>query len=250
MYDMKNLTIISLGWLGMKLYNELSNSDTYSVTGSYNLSKKEIENEYHFDINFDSELPSKIQDADIIFFNLPPSKIDSPEIMKKFLNKIQDKELIFISSTSVYGQEGTFDENDLPVPTTKNGKFLLDIEEYIVSNFKNFNIIRPGGLYGENRHPARYLSGKDVSYSYKEVVNLISDNDLLKIIKQSMKVNRKTINAVNSNHPSKRECYTKSAEVLGINPPNFSDKEDSIRRIINTRHEDFKVTTPLYEFKI
>ncbi len=247
---MKKITIISLGWLGIKLYKELLNTEAYHVSGSYHSDKKNIEDEFQYDINESSELPKKIKDADVVFFNLPPSKIHNIKKLKSFLDEIQDKELIFISSTSVYGQEGTYNEDDLPVPESKNGKFLVDIEKYITDKFKKYNIIRPGGLYGEDRHPAKYLSGKDVSYSQKEVVNLISDRDLLKIIKMSMTVNNKIINAVNSNHPSKRECYRKSAEKLGISPPNFSDKKDAIKRIINTKYEDFKISTSLYEFKI
>ena len=242
------ITIISLGWLGLSLYTALKKKSQIYVSGCYHSQKKEVENQYHFDINSYNELPNQIKDSDIIFLNLPPSKVHSKKEFKDFLSLVKSKKLIFISSTSVYGQEGLLHEDDPPSPKSDNGKLLLDVEGYIQENFKSYTIIRPGGLYGTNRHPSRYLSGKEREISFHDVVNLISDNDLISIIEKviSDKEN-KIINAINKSHPPKHEYYRTMAIKMGLAPPQFNDNNKKTTRIIKTKHKEFEISSDLYE---
>lgn len=248
--DNKSLTIVSLGWLGLKLYRHIIKNSTYNfhkVSGSYCHTPKNIEDEYRFDINVMKELPSEVLNSDIIFFNLPPSRIDSIQVVEEFLNRVKDKKVIFISSTSVYGQEGDLDESTIPRPKTKNGIFLLEIENYIKKNIEDYIIIRPGGLYDNARHPIYHLSNKETNMGTEEVINLISGKDLIDIIMKSMDRKNITINAINENHPNKRKFYQELSTRLSIAPPKFCSNHSGVKRIIKTTHSDFRVKSNLFE---
>ena len=107
---MKKLSIISLGWLGVEVYKNFSKK--FMCTGSYNHSSKQIQNEYYFDIN-KGDYPLEVDEADIIFFNIPPSKIENLKNVQLFFEKIKSKRVVLISSTSVYEQEGISTEATL-----------------------------------------------------------------------------------------------------------------------------------------
>ncbi|MDO1499384.1 hypothetical protein Q2T40_03905 [Winogradskyella maritima] len=70
------------------------------------------------------------------------------------------EKIVFVSSTSVYGEiHGEVDEDTPPNPSTESGKQLTEAEK-IFKDVKNFEttIIRFGGLIGPDRHPVTMLS--------------------------------------------------------------------------------------------
>jgi nucleoside-diphosphate-sugar epimerase len=236
--------IISLGWLGQALYKKL-NSDNKKVVGSYNKVSKNLSNEFQYDFS-DSELPEEILNVDNIIFNLTPTVIGSIDKFKDFCNKIHNKKLVFISSTSVYSQSGEINEKVKPEPKTKNGLLLKECEDYIKSQFKNYLIIRPGGLYDDNRHPAKSLSGKEGLKNGRQAVNLISKNDLVQIITKAIEVeNNIIINAVNINHPDKNEYYNSYCKKNNLSAISYLEENDTSRRIIKTMYDDYMVDSDL-----
>jgi nucleoside-diphosphate-sugar epimerase len=77
------------------------------------------------------------------------------------------KKVIFVSSTSVYGEiplenveveKNSITEEILPNPDTES-KQLLEVENKSNTHFKT-TIVRFGGLIGNDRHPIYFLAGR------------------------------------------------------------------------------------------
>ncbi len=240
---MTKISIIALGWLGSSLYNSLTRQG-YKAVGSFHSSSKGKKHEVYYDFK-QLTLPDQLLNTDILVFNLTPSTIKSLSLFQSFLGQTKQR-IIFISSTSVYGQTGVLTEKETPIPKTQNGKLLYACEKELLTR-KNTTIIRPGGLYGQDRHPGKYLSGKTNISSAHAAINLISNNDLIKIIEMAIKTPRyQIINAINSNHPTKKEYYTHYCKKHGLTPPSFElESQQKGHKIIQTIHEELVINTSL-----
>jgi len=125
-----------------------------------------------------------LKDVNIVIVNVPPKlrKENSENYIKKMQRLHQAiktagvQKLIFVSSTSVYGDiEGEVSENTEPQPTTESGRQLL-ASENIFKEDKDLQttIIRFGGLIGEKRHPINMLSGrKDLPNGNHPIIRII-----------------------------------------------------------------------------
>ena len=242
---MKKIAVISLGWLGSALAKRLTTSKKYEVIGAYHESPKGICEEFRFDIN-QSTKSTRLQDVDIIFFNLPPHAIHSLEVFKDFVKPLSQKRFIMIGSTSVYPGFGIFDETSELNPSTPNGHFIAGCEQIIASLCSDFLIIRAAGLYGLGRSPGYYLTGRDLYMNGLETVNLTGLEDLLDVIIRTLSSSSENhINAVNANHPTKQEYYTKFCLDRGLTPPNFLVCQAVEPRIITTQYEHYQFRTDL-----
>jgi len=239
---MKKLSIISLGWLGAEVYKKFSKK--FLCSGSYNSSSKQIENEYFFDIN-KRDYPLEVDEADIIFFNIPPSKIENLKSLGLFFERIKSKRVILISSTSVYEQEGI---NTEATPIRAKGaraQKQFEIESLLQEYVKDFLIIRCGGLYGKERHPGYFLSGrKDISGGL-DPINLVGIDDLISLFDKVLdSSSEKIINAVNTNHPRKSDYYKSFCIDQSLEVPSFK-MELSSNKIIETQFKDYKIASQL-----
>jgi hypothetical protein len=244
MTNKDKITIIALGWLGKALFSTLENKRS-NVSGSYRHNSKGCKDEFKYDF-LNSIIPKQILDSNVVIFNLPPSKMGDFNNFTRFIDTIREKEIIFISSTSVYGIQGTVDEETAPVPVKANGKFLLKCEKYIIKNVKRYKIIRPSGLYGEGRHPARYLSGKRGVKGQNLPINLVSREDLVNLIINAMEYPESLIiNASNKNHPTKKKFYTLVCKENSLPIPTFEIINESQNKIITTKYSYFEINTSL-----
>jgi hypothetical protein len=241
---MRSISIISLGWLGLALYKKIKKTND-QLQGSYCNSPKDVDHQFKFDINKD-DTPLEVIDSDIIILCIPPSKIIDEKQFLLFLDSISNKKIIFISSTSVYGDQGEVDELTRPKPKKRNGKRLLAWEGLIKSKFAQFQIIRSAGQYGPNRHPGAFLSGKKDIAGRNHQVNLISQEDLISIILLSIdsKVN-KVVNAVNSTHPTKHNYYVDYCLQRNLIAPNFTQEDQTLNKVVRTIHSEYTVTSKL-----
>lgn len=242
------ISIVSLGWLGKGLHESLS-ADGHEVTGTFFHAPKGVAGEVAYDFGNDP-VPSCVLGADAVIFNLPPSVIKSVDRFERFVREVGDKKLVFVSSTSVYGNQGHVDERSEPRAEKSNGLFLLELEKIARSNCKQALVIRPGGLYGElggvARHPARYLSGKVIETFEDERVNLIAGADLVRLIARALDLDEGlVINAVNSNHPRKSDYYSHYCERRGLALPIVKNTKGKNHKIVDTIFPAFKIDTPL-----
>lgn len=227
------ISILGLGWFGLALGQELKGK--YQVCGTTRTEEKLSSLRNFFShvhvLNLETLPPESILDSDVIIINIPPFK-GQLEWFKNWKIK-KDKHIIFISSTSVYGEKQFIvDEDTNPIPDTENGKILIEEEEWIKS-FDFFTIIRFGGLIGQNRHPGKFLSGRTGLGGGNYPVNLIHQEDAVQFTKMILekKMTGEVYNLVHPNHPSRRDYYENYCRVHHLDLPHFLEQSDEGKKV-------------------
>jgi nucleoside-diphosphate-sugar epimerase len=251
---MEQISILGCGWLGLPLAEHLIQKG-FSVKGSTTsanrvgeLESKEIE-------TFIIELsPTEIlgnyeaflQNSKTLIIDIPPKlRGENPESfvgkMKTFIEKgvlkSSIESVLFISSTSVYGEEAiTITETTPEKPETLSGKELLETEHFLQQQtaFKT-TILRFGGLIGGSRNPAKSLAGKSNIATPQAPINLIHQDDCIGIITAIIKQNywNQKLNASAPFHPTRKEYYTSKAKMLGLPIPGF-EKNQTLGKVIDS----------------
>ena len=272
---MTQISILGCGWLGLPLAKSLIAKKLYSVNGSTTSENKlQILKDAEinpFLVTLESEIASEsiipfLAKSEILIIDIPPklrgTNPDSSDAARKiFVEKIQAlvpfiekstvKKLLFVSSTSVYGDEnGLVSEETNSNPETESGKQLLLAEALLQEN-KNFEttILRFGGLIGEDRHPVKFLAGKENLENPDAPVNLIHQNDCISIIEEIIIQFQwnEVFNAVAPFHPTRKEYYTQKAKEKNLVLPQFSEEKSNIKKIVSSE----KIVKHLnYKFRI
>lgn len=281
---MTKISILGCGWLGLPLAEKLikkGNLVKGSTTSENKLSILEqagiepflvilSDSEALKEGTFESKRVSEninqfLDKSEILIIDIPPklrgNNIASDSSKKIFVEKIKNlipfiekstiKKVLFVSSTSVYGDEnGTITEETISNPETESGKQLLLAEKILQEN-KNFEtaILRFGGLIGEDRHPVKFLAGKENLENPDAPVNLIHQKDCISIIEEIIKQSKwnEVFNAVAPFHPTRSEYYTQKAKEQNLVLPAFSSEKSNIKKIISSE----KVQNILnYQFKL
>jgi len=264
----KQISIIGCGWLGFPLAQLLINKGfkikgtttsqsklTYLISHQIDASYLEIKPEGIFGNVLDS-----LSNSDVLVINIPPGLRKNPnqdymaliENLVASIEATKIKKVLFVSSTSIYADEVDFPqitEETVPIPKSESGKQILSVEKMLLSN-KNFKttIVRFSGLFGDDRHPAKQLSGKTMLRNAYAPVNLIHLTDaisiLAKIIEQD--VFGETFNASTNPHPVKQYYYSLVCKSMGLPLPVYDLGERSkgkvivstkLERILNYRFE-------------
>ena len=254
---MTQISILGCGWLGLPLAKALLENN-FSVKGSTTSTEKlaVLENFgiQAFQIELSEtkivgEVDSFLENSKILIIDIPPklrgiSKEDFVSKIKNvipFIEKSTVKNVLFISSTSVYGENNSFvtEETELN-PDTESGKQLVKLEQLLQSN-SNFKttILRFGGLIGEDRHPIKFLVGRTNIENPNAPINLIHQEDcigiILEIFRQTQNdklVWNETFNAVTPFHPSRKEYYTQKAIDFNLALPEFNAENSSLGKTI------------------
>ena len=271
------ISILGCGWLGLPLAKSLLLKG-YEVKGSTTSESKlevlknagispfQIQLEAHQIIG---TIEDFLKETDVLIIDIPPGlrRETSTSNEITFVNKIKNlipyieksgtQKVIFVSSTSVYGDGFPIveiTEEIKPNPDTESGKQLAIVEALLQSNL-NFKttVIRFGGLLGDERHPAKFLAGKTNVENPDAPVNLIQREDCIgiieKILKQVQHDNwewNQTFNAVSPQHPKRKAYYHKKAEILNLPLPTFAKNSESKGKMISSK----KVETILgYSFQ-
>ena len=244
------------GWLGLPLAKSLVASNyivkgTTTTASKLKILRKQGIDGYSISFNqdrIDGDIQGFLSHIDCLVINIPPglrkknagNYVLKIELLLKAIQAAGIQNVIFVSSTSVYGNiEGTITEKTNPNPVTESGKQLV-LSEKLFQESKNLttSVIRFGGLIGEDRHPITYLAGKKGLKNGEELINLIHLDDCIQIIKTTIKNNHcnTIINGVYPYHPTKKEYYTAEALKRELPVPEFelSDKKTIKKSILNT----------------
>lgn len=242
----KTIAIAGLGWLGKPLLQHLimqGHKVKGSVTKTADAAKLQQQgiDAYAVHLTEDGILGSPqgfLKNVDTLIILIPPglrrnSGTDYVRKMSLFLTEISHSNVsnvIFISSTSVYGdQQSLVTEKDFPKPETDAGKQLFQVEQlyFNTPNFKT-TIIRFGGLIGESRQPVKYLAGRKNLMGGNDPVNLIHREDCIRIISLIIKLDAYgfIFNGVHPSHPGKEVYYTAKAEELQLEAPHFAETKE------------------------
>lgn len=238
--------MLGCGWLGLPLAIALVGKG-YSVKGTTTSKAKipDLENSgiHAFLIRLNSDqidghINEFLKDLDILIINVPPglrsnpehSYIDRMRLLHSAISKSELNHILFVSSTSVYGDvEGEVTEDTPPHPVTESARQLLASELLFREDpHLNTTIARFGGLIGPARHPVYQLAGRKDLKNGNDAINLIHLNDCIHIICCILENNwwDQVFNAVYPEHPSKAEYYSAEARKRKLEPPGYAYLND------------------------
>lgn len=278
---MKQISILGCGWLGLPLAKNLIEKG-HLINGS-TTSENKIAILKEVGINpflvilsevegaLENESVSEtiidfLAESEILIIDIPPklgrksadlNESAEMEFVQKiknlipFIEKSSTSKVLFVSSTSVYGdQNGTITEQTTAIPETESGRQLLISENVLFEN-QNFEttILRFGGLIGENRQPVKFLAGKENLENGDATVNLIHQNDCIRIIEEIINHSKwnEVFNAVAPFHPTREEYYTQKAKDQNLILPKFNSEKSNSKKLISSE----KIETILnYQFKL
>lgn len=238
----QTISILGCGWFGLELAKTLV-AKGYAVKGSTTTPEKlEILSSHQIQAFLISFEEKKAQydplffQSDVLFICIPPKRSQGQQAT--YQHKIQRicaaaklhgaSNLIFISSTSVYGDHNEeVTESTFPNPETASGKAILASENFIKAQ-KDFNctILRFAGLVGAGRHPGKFFAGKAALPNGQAPINLIHLADCIGISLQVLEQNMfgHTINACSPDHPTKQDFYAAAAIHAGLPVPEFKNE--------------------------
>ena len=265
----KNICIIGCGWLGLPLAKSLLKKGA-SINGSTTSSEKlqilTSEGIQAFKLKLSSEgisgdLESCLGQCDTLILNIPPGLRRQPN--KDYVRQMRNlmpyietsniSKVLFISSTSVYDDDESFrsiTELSSTSANSETAKQLLVVEQLFQQN-SNFDttILRFSGLFGNDRHPAKFLSGSTNLKNGNAPVNLIHLEDCIGIIETIITQEQwnTVFNASTEPHPIKAHYYTSICKALNLPIPEFNSEIPSKGKIIDAS----KLAQHLnYKFKV
>jgi nucleoside-diphosphate-sugar epimerase len=198
-----------------------------------------------------------LKGSDVLIINIPPmvranevSYADRLSQLLPFIGQGGITKVLFVSSTSVYADDNTtVTEFTLPKPDTESGKQVLQAELVFeeATSFKT-TILRFGGLIGADRHPIKFLAGKENIANPGAPVNLIHLKDCIGIISKIITFGcwGEVFNGVSSGHPLREDYYTRKAIESKLPAPKFNHSEPSVgktvcgSKVINMLDYEFK----------
>lgn len=145
------------------------------------------------------------------------------------------KGFLLCSSTGIYPNEAGYftEQSHLPDLTLKQQR-LLEAEQVVLSSGCG-KVVRLAGLMGPKRHPGQFVSGKRLSSSAKECVNMVHQYDASNAIVHildSWAVADVIYNVVMPDHSDKADFYQQACQQLGTLAPTF-DTDQKVKRIID-----------------
>lgn len=217
----KHISLIGCGWLGHDLAQSMV-AQNFSVIGT--TSGKKPSSYIPLDLAACPIVPDVILKSEVIVYLIPPLELS---VVQHFFDQIpDDKKIIFISSTSVYGKQlGEVEESLELSNANTSSPLLVTTEKYLRERFKSLTILRPGGLYGKKRHPVFFLQGKIALKTGEEKLHLAHLNDVMAAIMAVIDRNiwGETFNIVSDLRVAKKDYYTAIAMKLNLTPPQYEN---------------------------
>ncbi len=237
----ETIGIIGCGWLGYPLALSLV-QEGHTVHGSTTSPNKleQLQNSgilpCHLALSEDKiegDIHAFLKDVTILIINVPPklrggnneNYVAKMQLLCAAVKSSSVKKVLFVSSTSVYGDsEGIVTEQTPTNPTTESGKQLVASEQLFWTDAElHTTIVRFGGLIGPERHPVNHLAGRKALPNGNAAINLIHLDDCIRILKTIITHNYwgEVFNGVYPHHPSKKEYYSIEARQRGLEPPEY-----------------------------
>lgn len=249
------ISILGCGWLGFALGKHLL-AEGHQVKGSTTTPAKlamlEAATIEPFLIKVEQRLEGEqltdFFESDLLVLNIPPKR-SNPNIvadhtaqMKAIMQAVERstvQKMIFVSSTSVYGNTNTVVTEETPAkPERASGKALVLVENHLKSiPSLQLTILRMAGLVGGDRKAGRFLAGKTNVSNGNAYVNLVHRADCIGIIEQVI-IQEKWGNIYNvcaDEHPLKKDYYIAQAIKEGLTPPTFLEASETAYKIVSNQ---------------
>jgi nucleoside-diphosphate-sugar epimerase len=255
---MTKISILGCGWLGLPLAKALIKNG-FSVKGSTTSADKIpiLKNIgiSPFLLTLESttvsgQIEDFLAESTILIVNIPPKLraansenfVDKITFLIPFLEKSTVEKVLFVSSTAVYRDENNLvTEETQRQPDTESGRQLVQTELLLQSS-KHFKttVLRFSGLIGEDRHPAKFLAGRENLANPLAPINLIHQQDCIAIILKIIEKDswNETFNAAAPYHPSREDYYTQKSLKWNLALPKFDHSIPSLgKTILSTKIE-------------
>jgi nucleoside-diphosphate-sugar epimerase len=252
----KIIGILGCGWLGLPLAKQLV-EEGYIVRGSTTqaskLDKIKQTGASAFIVLCEEDkctgLATFLTQIYCLIIALPPGLRANPErrfdlVIQNIHKEIIDQgvqKVLFISSTSVYGEtEGTIVESTPTAPVSSSGKQLVQCEQILqISTVYDTSIIRFGGLIGPNRHPVYNLAKRAQINNPVGRINFIHLDDCIELIKRCIQYFKQgsIYNGVSPYHPSRLNYYSEMGKKAAIQLPPFKKQQGIIQTISSQKAE-------------
>ena len=232
------ITLCGCGWLGKHFARSASSMKILGTTRSEN-NVPELRDlgvsPFLYALGDDPLELATQSGNNAVILNIPPGRrktldesfvTNMKQLMSSLLNAGASK-LIFISTTSVFGDaEGELDTTAAVSPVTDSGKAHCELEKFLIEMERpNIHVLRLSGLVGPDRHPAKYLAGKERNKG-EQAVNLVHIDDVVSALQAILACGSNQPGALMQlcaiNHPRRDEYYTWACEKLGLEAPVFT----------------------------
>lgn len=250
MSKINTISVLGCGWLGLPLA-EILVAEGFAVKGSTTTEKKmdriETAGAQPFLLKLEPELTGEravnFFNADLLFINVPPSlRLNSEDYYLQQLRAVMEavavspiKQLIFISTTSVYAELN----REVVEADADPGHPLFRAEQFVSQQAadKQLTVLRCGGLMGYDRIPAKYFAGKKGLTTGDIQVNYVHRDDVIGIVKAIIdnQIWGETLNVVAPEHPARKDVYEKACREHNYELSEF---------VTPTTPHDFKVVSP------
>jgi len=239
-----SILIAGCGWVGMKLGKHLS-SKGYKIFGTtrsksnfQDLSNHNIE-PVQLELPADDPSQLKLPEVDSVVVSISPGRRDDRSDYSTAIRQLAqywedgNAQVIMYSSSSVYGNQKGVVTEDAAQPDLKSDNAILAAEGALKSVLPDSVILRLSGLYGEDRHPVKYLAGRSDIKDGDGPVNLVHREDVIRATEMMIEQNIRgeIFNVCAPVHPSRREIYTTIAERLEMEKPTFLDGGEEAKEV-------------------
>ncbi len=253
----KQISIIGCGWLGLALAKHLIEQNhvikgSTTSQGKLELLKSVGIAAFYVEVSEEGikgDIENCLRGSHILIINIPPGLRQNPSadfvqrmrFLFPFIETSTIKKVLFVSSTSVYADSEampTITENTLPNPESESGRQLLEVENLLKGNQAfSTTILRFGGLFGDDRHTAKFLSGKTHLKNPDAPVNLIHLTDCIGICSEIIIQDAfgDTFNASTTPHPSRKQYYTALCDSMNLPLPQFDNESSSKGKLIASK---------------
>jgi nucleoside-diphosphate-sugar epimerase len=157
------------------------------------------------------------------------------------LRSLDTRRLIYISSTSVYGQTegGWVDETSPTEPVDESGRVVLECEQLLRERRPDAIVLRFAGIYGPGRVIMRAAveRGEPIAADPDGWLNLIHVEDGAAAVVAAAERGQpgRTYNVADDRPATRRKFYTELAALLGAPEPQFAPAAERTNRRIRNR---------------
>ncbi|SHI16068.1 SDR family oxidoreductase [Ferrimonas marina] len=246
---MAQLTIVGCGWLGMSLAQHLQ-AQGWQVSGSSRnpetlaeLSSLGIANSaLSLDTQVECADPEALFNGETLLINVPPGRqsqdnsyADRIALLSELAYQHGVRQAVFVSATSVYPDDAACSLMDESAPLAQGprGQAMWQAEQAVKARFERVIILRAAGLVGGERHPGRFLAGRQGLAGAQSPVNLVHRDDVIGAIQCVLERGcwGEVFNLSAPNHPTREAFYPAAARALGLAEPSFGDEATEGKRV-------------------
>jgi len=122
-----------------------------------------------------------------VVHTIPPLAEEDNRAIRSLVSALQPKRVIYVSSTSIYGEQASVDESSPPAPCEDKGRNRLREEQWIAAGPWSALIVRPAAIYGPFRGVHVRLREGRLLRGSGGVVSRIHVDDLARVVEAGIR---------------------------------------------------------------